>query len=82
LVVDALKVTEAPEHEVVLAVVMAMVGVTDGEPVTEIVLELTGVEFAQAALLITSHLTCMMLVGLVEVNVELFVPALTPPTFH
>ena len=78
----AVKVTDVPVQIVVCVAAMLTEGVTDEVTVIVIAL-LTGLfDARQPALLVITTIKISLLANVVEVNVALLVPALTPFTFH
>jgi hypothetical protein len=82
LVGVAVKVTELPEHTVVVGVVMLTDGVTDGLTVIVIDADVAVVGEAHAAVDVMTQVTTAPLVRVVVVYVALLVPTLVPLTFH
>jgi hypothetical protein len=82
LVGVAVKVTEAPEHIVVVGVVMLTDGVTAVLTVIVIAFDVAVVGDAQVAVEVMTQVTMAPLVRVVVVYVALLVPTLVPLTFH
>ena len=78
-----MKVTLVPAQMVVpVFALMETAGVNNGFTVIVNAFDVAVVGLAQVALLVSTQVTICPLVNVVVVNVELFVPELTPFTFH
>ena len=78
----AVNVTEAPEHIVVVGVVMLTDGVTAGLTVIVIAFDVAVVGDAQVAVEVITQVTIAPVVSVLVVYVALLVPTFVPFTFH
>ena len=77
-----MNVTEAPEHIVVVGVVMLTDGVTAGLTVIVIAFDVAVLGDAQVAVEVITQVTTAPVVSVLVVYVALLVPTLVPLTFH
>ena len=77
-----MNVTEAPEHIVVVGVVMLTDGVTAGLTVIVIAFDVAVVGDAQVAVEVITQVTIAPVVSVLVVYVALLVPTFVPFTFH